>query len=272
MEEIKYEMVMIPLHHIRPPEISVRENMDQDSFNDLLEDIGNNGIINPLTVKPLPDGSYEIIAGERRYLCAQKLRLPTVPCTIRRDDQKTCEIIKLSENFKREDVNPYDEGAYYLKIQRQLGISLAEIAEASNRSMGYIKSRIDLVAGDKILAEMVRDNMLGIGVALKLNEIEDVGLRHYYANWAIQQGATLRLVDVWVREANSGLHVLPAPTVPVTDPGADRAPNRYVHICMIGGEVVELENYRIIECCPYHKEEVLRAVEIEREMAQQRQT
>jgi hypothetical protein len=111
-----------------------------------------------------------------------------------------------------------------------------------------------------MLAEAVRDGLLGIGVALALNEIKDEKIRRYYATYAIDSGATLRNVQGWVRDANSGTHFAALPTVPVTDPNAEFQPSRLVYICeLCGGEIPDGDlrtlsahsrcKYEIVKAC-----------------------
>lgn len=256
--DFQTEFRNIPIFEVFPPSREVREVVSEEGLADLLGDIRQHGIINPLTVKPRVGGGWEIVAGMRRYMCAQRLGMRELPCTIRYDDARTAEFVKLAENFKREDVNPYDEGKFYKYLLDDHGLSEKDIAEATNRSDGYIRTRLGIVNGDTVVAEAVRDGLVGVGVGLELNKIANEEKRLFYLKYAIDWGATLRMVSQWTRDANLD----PTPPhpgfVPVTDPMAEFQPSRLVWFCELCKEEVQPDKIHVLRSCGRCKAALLR--------------
>jgi ParB family chromosome partitioning protein len=200
---MKSEFKEIEIYDIIPPSRELRETMSKEGLEELRDDIKLHGLINPITVRSIANGKYEIIAGMRRYTAVMQLAWKYIPCMIREDNDRESEFLKLSENFKREDINPVEEGMYYDKLCRELGLTVRDIADSTNRSVGYIQSRLAITIGDPSIMEAVRDGMIGIGIGLELNKVEDITRKNYYLRWAIETGATIRVVQQWVRDANS---------------------------------------------------------------------
>jgi ParB family chromosome partitioning protein len=244
-----YEFRMIPLEDIYPPAIEVRELWNEEELLDLLEDIRRRGLINPITVKVRKEGGYEVVAGHRRFECVRRLGMVFVPCMIRYESDRDAEFIKLAENFKRADVNPVDEGLYYQKLITTYGLSTSEIADAINRSREYVKSRLDIVQGDPLIMEAVRDGQISLGVGLELNKFSSPQRREYFLHWAIQSGATIRLVQQWLKDEEMVYPQEIQQTVTPIDPRAEFQPAKLVFICEISRCEVLPEDVQIIRCC-----------------------
>lgn len=246
-------------------EREIRETMSKEGFEELVEDIRRRGLINPVTVKPLSDGKFEVVAGMRRFEACKRLNWFEIPCIIREDSVIEAEYLKLAENFKREDVNPYDEGKYYQRLVDELGLTPKDIAEATNRSMGYIHARLDLIAGDPILASAVQDGIIGLGVGLELNKLPTPEKRTFYLQYAIDYGATLRLVQQWVRDETTSHPWTGQEVVGVTSPLADFQPNTLQYECEVCGEMITTNEVYTIRASAQCKADVLRMRQILKE-------
>ena len=124
---------------------NARENFDDDKLQELAESIRTQGIIEPLIVRKLPrPGKYEIVAGERRYKAAALVKLHWLPCIIRTLTDKEAEEIQTIENDQREDLNPIERGAGYLKLIERHGHTPETLAAAVNKSKTFIYDQIKL--------------------------------------------------------------------------------------------------------------------------------
>lgn len=123
----------------------VRKTYNEDSLQELAEDIKVRGIIEPLIVRPLKDsnGNYEIIAGERRYRAAKKAGLAEVPVIIRELDDREMRFVMLVENIQREELAPTDEKLFFEQLQGEYNLSVAEIAKLINKSSAYVSRRLN---------------------------------------------------------------------------------------------------------------------------------
>lgn len=249
---------LISVYAIMPAEREIRETMSKEGFEELVEDIGKRGLINPVTVRPLPDGKFEVVAGMRRFEACKRLNWYEIPCIIREDSVIEAEYVKLAENFKREDVNPYDEGTYYQRLVNELGLTPKDIAEATNRSMGYIHARLDLICGDPILASAVQDGIIGLGVGLELNKLPTPEKRTFYLQYAIDYGATLRLVQQWVRDEKTTHPWTGKEVVGVTNPLAGIQPDTLQYECEVCGEMITTNEVYTIRASAQCKADVLR--------------
>ena len=229
---------LVALNAIIPPKRSVREIISEEKLLELMASIKENDLIQPIVLKLPVNGKYEIIVGERRYIAFQRLSLTEIPCVIRDVDERKAEFMKLDENFKREDVNPYDEGKYYQRLVDELGLTAKDIAEATNRSMGYIHARLDLISGDATIASAVQDGIIGLGVGLQLNKLPTPEKRVFYLKYAIDYGATLRLVEQWVRNELTSHPWEGQEVVGVTNPLADFQPSTLQYECEVCGEML----------------------------------
>ena len=256
---------LVAMAAIIHPKRPIREIISEENLLELAGDIKERGLIHPIVLKLPVDGKYEIIAGERRFLACQRLGLYEVPCTIRGDDDKTAEFTKLAENFKREDVNPYDEGKYYQRLVDELGLAPRDIAEATNRSMGYIHARLDLISGDPTLASAVQDGIIGLGVGLELNKLPTPEKRTFYLQYAIDYGATLRLVQQWVRDETTSHPWTGQEVVGVTNPLAEIGPSTLQYECEVCGEMLVTNEVYTIRASAQCKADVLRMRQILKE-------
>jgi ParB family chromosome partitioning protein len=135
----------LPIELIKPNPNQPRTKIDPDSLAGLASSIEANGVVQPLLVRPLPDGSYELIAGERRWRAAQAAGLAKVPAIVR--DQELAERLQVAliENMVREDLNPVDEARACAALVDDLGLSKEELARRVGRSRPAVSNLIRLL-------------------------------------------------------------------------------------------------------------------------------
>jgi ParB family chromosome partitioning protein len=139
------ELRELPVELIKPNPSQPRTNFDPDALAALAASIETSGVVQPLLVRPLPDGSYELVAGERRWRAAQEAGLEKVPAVVR--DQAEAERLQaaLIENMVREDLNPVEEAKACAALVQELGLTKEELARRVGRSRPAVSNLIRLL-------------------------------------------------------------------------------------------------------------------------------
>jgi ParB/RepB/Spo0J family partition protein len=133
----------IPLNKLVPNPNQPRQKYNDDQDQELAESIREQGILQPLIVRKIEGGKYQIVAGERRYRAAKEIGLTEVPVVLKEYNEEQARIVGLLENLQRVDLDPQDEQRYYLELQNSYNWSLNDIAKRVNKSIGYVRNRLD---------------------------------------------------------------------------------------------------------------------------------
>lgn len=143
----------LPLAALRPNPWQPRQHTDPDRLQELADDIATRGILQPLVVRDSGDGTYQIIAGGRRYAAATIAQLPSVPVIIVEMDEDAARDAAIVENIHREDLADEDEARYYAWLVGN-GMSLREIGAAIHKSHMYVKRKLDTLAAPPATAAL----------------------------------------------------------------------------------------------------------------------
>jgi ParB family chromosome partitioning protein len=165
----------VPTGEILPGAMQPRNGFDDDSLNELAESIRENGIMQPLTVRPR-EGSYELIAGERRWRAAQIAGLARVPIVIRDVDDRTALELALVENLQRENLDPIEEAKGYAQLLDQFDLTQEEIAAKVGKNRATVANALRLIKLPAEVQTYVRDGLLSSGhakVILGLKQAKD---------------------------------------------------------------------------------------------------
>ena len=196
--------VYLPITQVEPGLNQPRKQFDETALNDLADSIREHGIIQPLTVRRLSSGYYQIIAGERRWRAAKLAGLSEVPAVIiEADDRKVMEL-GLIENLQREDLNPMEEADGYLVLKEEYGLTQEEIAQRMGKSRPAIANALRLTALPTLLREMVVDGDLSAGHARTLLALPSVDLQEKAAQQVISQELTVRQTEALVKKLQEG--------------------------------------------------------------------
>jgi ParB family chromosome partitioning protein len=186
------ELRELPIELIKPNPNQPRTKIDQESLAGLASSIEANGVIQPLLVRPLPDGSYELVAGERRWRAAQAAGLAKVPAVVR--DQKLAERLQVAliENMVREDLNPVDEARACAALVDDLGLSKEELAKRVGRSRPSVSNLIRLLDLPDEVLELLESGELSEGHGKALLTVEGNEVRRRLARDAARGGWSVR--------------------------------------------------------------------------------
>ena len=172
-EENESELLILPISKVEPRIDQPREYFDQQALQELADSIAQYGLIQPITVRKLETGYYQIIAGERRWRASRLAGLKEVPVrVIEADDRRTAELA-LVENLQREDLNPIEEAKGYKTLIDEFGLTQEETAKSVGRSRPSITNALRLLSLSPKVLEMVEKNELSAGHARALISISD---------------------------------------------------------------------------------------------------
>jgi ParB family chromosome partitioning protein len=186
------ELRELPTELIKPNPNQPRTKIDPDSLAGLASSIEANGVVQPLLVRPLPDGSYELIAGERRWRAAQAAGLNKVPAVVR--DQELAERLQVAliENMVREDLNPVDEARACAALVDELGLSKEDLARRVGRSRPAVSNLIRLLDLPDEALELLESGDLSEGHGRALLAAEGNDVRRRLARDAVRAGWSVR--------------------------------------------------------------------------------
>jgi ParB family transcriptional regulator, chromosome partitioning protein len=180
-----------------------RRRFDEESLQALAESVKERGVLQPVLVRPRPGGTYELVAGERRWRAAQIAGLQTLPALVqKRDDAQSLEVA-LIENMAREDLNPIEAARAVAGLVEELGLTREEVGRRVGRSRVAISNLLRLLdLPDEALA-LVEDGSLTEGHGRALLLADDHADRRRLARSAVQGGWSVRVLEQRAREANA---------------------------------------------------------------------
>jgi ParB family transcriptional regulator, chromosome partitioning protein len=198
------ELRQIPTDLIVPSPHQPRSTFDEAGLVGLAESIKVRGVLQPVLVRPIPGGTYELVAGERRWRAAQLAELDTVPAIVRHHDDAASLEVALIENMVREDLNPIEEARACAALTEELGLSREEVGTRVGRSRVAVSNLIRLLELPDEVLESIEHRDLSEGHVRALLVATDHGDRRRLARDAIDGGWSVRVLEERARRANSG--------------------------------------------------------------------
>lgn len=156
---------LLPVYKIEPNPNQPRRDFDEEELQALADSIETHGIVQPLTVRQLPSGYYQIIAGERRWRAARLANLTEVPAVIMEADDKKVMELALIENLQRQDLNPVEEAYGFRDLMEEFGMTQEETAERVGKSRPAVANALRLLNLPIKVLDMVRSGTLSAGHA-----------------------------------------------------------------------------------------------------------
>ncbi|MEW9854734.1 ParB/RepB/Spo0J family partition protein [Novosphingobium sp. M1R2S20] len=203
-------LIVLPVAAVEPHPEQPRRHFDEAALEELAASIAQRGVIQPVIVRALPTGRYQLVAGERRWRAAQKAQLHEIPALVRELSERDVMALALIENLQREDLNPIEEARAYHRLTEGEGLTQAEIARMVDKSRSHVANLQRLLALPESVIELVERGELSMGHARALigcDDAEDIGRR------AAAEQMSVRDVEKLVRRKVKGD---PAPRKPRT--------------------------------------------------------
>ncbi|WP_300033031.1 ParB/RepB/Spo0J family partition protein [uncultured Roseobacter sp.] len=209
----------VPIERITPNPDQPRKRFAEGDLDDLSASIREKGVIQPLIVRAMADGRYEIVAGERRWRAAQMAQLHELPVIVREFSDVEVLEVAIIENIQRADLNAIEEAAGYRRLMDQFGHTQEKMAEALGKSRSHIANLLRLLNLPEPILEMVRTNEMSAGHARALLGADDpLSL----ARQVIKGGLSVRATEALVRKEQSGdASAAPKAPRPVQEKDAD---------------------------------------------------
>jgi ParB family transcriptional regulator, chromosome partitioning protein len=197
------ELRELPVDLISPSPTQPRRRFDQDGLQALAGSLGERGVLQPVLVRPRAGGTYELVAGERRWRAAQIAGLTTIPALVRpRDDAEALELA-LIENMAREDLNPIEEARACAALVEELGLTREEVGRRVGRGRVAVSNLVRLLDLPDEVIELLQEGALSEGHGRALLLAEDHGIRASLGRTAVQEGWSVRIVEARAREENA---------------------------------------------------------------------
>ena len=196
-------VIELSLDLIDEPSMAMRENVRDDEIDSLAASIKQFGLLEPLVVRAVGD-RYELIAGHRRLTAMKLIGKAVCNVTVLGIDEKEALIVRMHENSHRENVNPVDEAVYIGQVMGTLDLSVQDIAQRLNRSIGYVYDRLAILDFPEYLIPLVAEKKISISAAIALNKIQDETTKRNFIEIAGKDGITLERANAWVAMVGVG--------------------------------------------------------------------
>lgn len=188
---------MIAVAAIKPLPGNPRKHFDEAALDELAASIAARGVIQPVIVRPASAGTYQLVAGERRWRAAQKARLHEIPALVRQLDDREVMALALIENLQREDLNPVEEARAYQRLADDEEMTQAEIAKLVDKSRSHVANLQRLLNLPVAVLDRVEQGALTMGHARALIGRDDAA---ELAEIAVRENLSVREVELLVRK------------------------------------------------------------------------
>ena len=185
----------LPISRVEPRRDQPRQDFDPETLQALADSIREYGLIQPITVRPLDKGYYQIIAGERRWRAAREAGLREVPVRILEADDRLAMELALVENLQREDLNPMEEAAGYRKLMDDYGLTQEEVAGRVQKSRPAVANALRLLGLSAGVRALVSQGQLSAGHARALLPLKYPTLQEKAAAEVISRGLSVRQTE-----------------------------------------------------------------------------
>ncbi|NLY44299.1 MAG: ParB/RepB/Spo0J family partition protein [Clostridiaceae bacterium] len=194
----------VRISEIEPNQSQPRKRFDEEKIESLAESIRTHGIIQPIIVKRLETGFYQIIAGERRWRAAKIAGLKMIPVVVKDYDKRELIEVALIENLQREDLNPIEEAEAYYNLMQDYQLTQEEISARVGKSRSAIANALRLLNLPDSIKQMLIEEKITNGHARALLSIEENDLQEEIANKIIDEGLSVRQTEKLVKNLLSG--------------------------------------------------------------------
>lgn len=201
------DTVELSLSEIEPNKQQPRKDFDENALASLADSIKEHGVIQPLLVRPLAGGTYQIVAGERRWRASRMAGLETIPVIIREmTDQQTMEIA-LVENLQREDLNSIEEALGYQELMQTFEMTQEQVSDRVGKSRSAVANSLRLLNLPDQIQQEIKRGRLSAGQGRTLLAFDNPALMIDAANLAIRKGMSVRELERMAKKAKKAKNV-----------------------------------------------------------------
>lgn len=195
--------VKVKLMEIEPNRDQPRKQFDEDALNELADSIAKHGVLQPLLVRPLLNGGYQLVAGERRWRASRIAGLTEVPVVIKELTDAQVAELALVENIQREDLNPLEEANGYKELSEKYGYTQDEIASMVGRSRSAVGNALRLLSLPSEVQELVLKGELSTGHAKAILSATDADYQIELAKLVVKEDLSVRVTERLARKSAS---------------------------------------------------------------------
>ena len=207
----------LPLQKVEPNPAQPRKYFDPDELQELADSIAMHGVIQPLTVRLLPSGYYQIIAGERRWRAARLAGLTEIPVVVIEADDKKAMELALIENLQRADLNPVEEALGYQQLISEYGMTQEQAAERVGKSRPADANALRLLSLSRPVQDLLAEGRLSAGHARALLTIRSDAEQYAVAQKVINLQLSVRQTETMCRNLAKTVKQKPQPAAPAVD-------------------------------------------------------
>ncbi len=213
----------VSVNAISPSPFQARKEIAPDQLTELAESIKAEGLLQPVVVRKLSEGKYQLIAGERRWRAFQLLKLKSIPVRIVAASDASSAALGLIENLQREGLNPIEEAYGYASLIRDFDLTQEKAAERVGKSRAGVANTLRLLSLDGELQGYLAKSLLSVGHAKVLLGVEDAAQRAVLARRVIEDALSVRATEALVQAKKAGANVTAANKTPLKGSAADTA-------------------------------------------------
>ena len=192
---------VLPISEIEPNRSQPRHDFDEESLRELADSIAAHGILQPLLVRPRPEGGYQLVAGERRWRASRMAGLFEVPVVIREMTDSEMMQISMIENLQRENLNPVEEAMGYRVLMDEYGLTQEEISRSVGKSRPVIANALRILALPQEILDMLKSGDISAGHARALLGFSDKAEQLMIARSVKPKDLTVRDVEKLVKDS-----------------------------------------------------------------------
>ena len=194
VRQLSRDFAKLPVAKISANPDQPRQDFEEEPLKELTDSIRTHGIIQPITVRHMGDGTYQIISGERRFRASQEAGLTEIPAFIRTADDQTLLEMALIENVQRRDLNPMEVAYSYHRLQEEFNLTQEELALRIGKPRPTIAGYLSILNASPRVQQAIRDRQISIGAAKTFAGIKDIGQQEVFLddilshpNWSVRE-------------------------------------------------------------------------------------
>ena len=225
-ETTSEEMIEIDLDLIEPNNFQPRTKFDEERLEQLAQSIRENGIIQPLLVRKIPTGKYQLVAGERRWRASQRAGLQRVPCVVKEIPEDKMLELALIENIQRQELNAIEEAHAYKRLIESLGLTQEMVAQRVGRDRTFTTNYLRLLRLPEDIQGLLEAEQLSMGHARALLGVDDADIQRKLAKEIIAKGFSVRQTERTIKKIVEGGEITSSVSTIKDDPNFKAAEDK----------------------------------------------